>query len=29
MVLHDGDKGQEMVPMASASGGKEQEGYPG
>lgn len=25
----EGDKGQEIVPVASASGGKEQEGYPG
>lgn len=28
-VLNEGDKGQEIVPMASASGGKEQEGYQG
>lgn len=29
VVLNEGDKGQEMVPLTSASGGKEQEGYPG
>lgn len=28
-ALDEGDKGQEIVPVASASGGKEQEGYPG
>lgn len=29
VALDEGDKGQEIVPVASASGGKEQEGYPG